>query len=77
MGTDRQTYDLIDLLPNEPLVRQEHYYRIFGGICKLLYEEGPVVYLLNDVELYGVRDRVTGFVSYPDQILRLYPVGVK
>ena len=51
--------------------------RIFGGICKLLYEEGPVVYLLNDVELYGVRDRVTGFVSYPDQILRLYPVGVK
>jgi len=49
----------------------------FGNICKLLYDEGPVAYLLDDVEIYGVRDRVTGFVSYPDQIIRLYPVGLK
>ncbi len=50
---------------------------IFGNICRLLYEEGPVVYLLNDVEIYGVNARVTGFVSSPDQIIRLYQVGVK
>ncbi len=50
---------------------------IFGNICKLLYEEGPVVYLLTDVEIYGVNNRVTGFVPSPDQIIKLYAVGVK
>jgi ABC-type transport system substrate-binding protein len=49
----------------------------FGDICKFLYDQGPVVYLLNDVEIDGTRDRVVGYVPYPDQIMRFYQVSVK
>jgi peptide/nickel transport system substrate-binding protein len=65
------------LLEQQAEVDPARRLRLFGSICQLLYDEGSVVYLLNDVELYGVRDRVAGFVSYPDQILRLYPVSVR
>lgn len=65
------------LLDQQGEVDRAKRLRAFADICKLLYTEGPVVYLLNDVEIYGVRDRVTGFVAYPDQLIRLYSVGVK
>ena len=65
------------LLDQQAEVDRAKRLRTFADICKLLYTEGPVVYLLNDMEIYGLRDRVTGFVAYPDQLIRLYSVGVK
>jgi len=57
----------------DPAKRKE----IFSQVCKALWDDGPVVYLFNNVEIYGIRDRVTGFVPYPDQTLRLYGVSLK
>lgn len=57
----------------DPAKRMEE----FAQIGKILWDQGPVVFLFSEVETYGVRDRVQGFVPAADQIFRLYDVSVK
>ena len=45
-------------------------------IQEIVYEEAPVVFLYQNIGLYGVGADVIGFVPYADTILRLYNVSV-
>jgi peptide/nickel transport system substrate-binding protein len=49
--------------------------KILQEVQKIAYDEGLTIPLYQVVDLYGVRDRVTGFTASKDTILRLSGVG--
>ncbi|MBI4619454.1 MAG: hypothetical protein HY739_04745 [Desulfobacterales bacterium] len=48
---------------------------ILQKIQEIVYEEAPLVFLYQNITLYGVRANVKGFEPYADAMLRLYNVS--
>jgi len=46
-------------------------------IQEIVYEEAPIVFLYQNINLYGVSAKVLGFAPYVDTMLRLYDVSKK
>jgi peptide/nickel transport system substrate-binding protein len=57
-------------------VNFDERYKVYGQLIKLLQQDAPWVYLHYQTNIFGVRDRVKGFVPRPDGEVQVQLVSV-
>ena len=57
-------------------VNSEERSKVYGQLIRVLQEDAPWVYLHYQTNIYGVRDRVKGFVPRPDGEVMVQPMEV-
>ena len=57
-------------------VNYDERYKTYGQLIKLLQQDAPWVYLHYQTNIFGVRDRVQGFVPRPDGEIQVQPMSV-
>jgi peptide/nickel transport system substrate-binding protein len=57
-------------------VNYDDRYKTYGELIKLLQQDAPWVYLHYQTNIFGVRDRVKGFVPRPDSEVIVQPMSV-
>jgi peptide/nickel transport system substrate-binding protein len=58
------------------IVNYEERSKVYGQLIRVLQEDAPWVYLHYQTNIYGVRDRVKGFVPRPDGEVMVQPMAV-
>jgi peptide/nickel transport system substrate-binding protein len=57
-------------------VNYDERYKTYGQLIRLLQQDAPWVYLHYQTNIFGVRDRVKGFVPRPDNEIIVQPMSV-
>jgi peptide/nickel transport system substrate-binding protein len=57
-------------------VNYDERYKTYGQLIKLLQQDAPWVYLHYQTNIFGIRDRVKGFVPRPDNEVIVQPMSV-